>query len=601
MLLAELTTYEKRFRTENARRQIPVPVPPSGYQLQPIKGIVELSAAGQMIAIHMQDGGTGRTDRGKLMAAPDLVRSSGIKAKLLADNAEYALGLARKSGDKQVALRHAAFLTQIEECLAVTSLHELETLLGFLRNVTASELTSYLWPEFDPAVNITFTVGGVLLINEPAVQKYWASVAQADAEGVRPVTISSAISGKVGPVIMKEPVKIKGIPGGQTSGMNFISANADAFSSYGLGNIGCAPVAFDEAEAYANALNRLLGDQKNRIRLGGIAYVFWTRSGETPPVSDALMNPPGTILIDLSADAVPSIQRKSRPEQVRDVIRGIWTGAGRQEIEAEEFFAAGLSASGARVAVRSYLKSTVKDVLSRLADFYLAQELMGRNPSDPPLYGLYALAGGLYMDLQKEGTPQDLTALLNFALSGTRLPHTFLQRLAGRNRAERRVTRPRAVLAKMTLISRGVIEMGTLDRLDLDHESSAYQLGRLLAVVEDVQTSVMRANATVVDRFYGSLSTTPRAVWGRLMQGAQPHLARLRKDNPGAYLAKQRMLEEVNSRISPDAIPNVLSLEEQALFSLGYYHQRAKISQDIQAAMAARENARASAEEGEAK
>lgn len=131
--------------------------------------------------------------------------------------------------------------------------------------------------------------------------------------------------------------------------------------------------------------------------------------------------------------------------------------------------------------------------------------------------------------------------------------------------------------------------MGSLEELDTSYPAVAYQLGRLLAVLDDIQGSVMKANATLVDRFYGSMSTTPKAVWGRLVQGSQPHLAKLRKERPGAYIAKQGLLEEVNSRIRPDEIPAVLSLEEQALFSLGYYHQRASISREIRAAKVAKE------------
>jgi hypothetical protein len=53
----------------------------------------------------------------------------------------------------------------------------------------------------------------------------------------------------------------------------------------------------------------------------------------------------------------------------------------------------------------------------------------------------------------------------------------------------------------------------------------------------------------------------------------QPHLSKLERDRPGTARALQTQMEEILSGIP--AIPRTLSLEDQAYFSLGYYHQRA--------------------------
>ena len=110
--------------------------------------------------------------------------------------------------------------------------------------------------------------------------------------------------------------------------------------------------------------------------------------------------------------------------------------------------------------------------------------------------------------------------------------------------------------------------------LESAHPSPAYHCGRLLAILESVQRAALGSvNATIVDRFYGAASATPSTVFGALLRGAQPHLAKLKRDRPGAHVNLQRRLEEVCSRI--DDWPATLPLKEQALFSLGYYHQRA--------------------------
>lgn len=111
-------------------------------------------------------------------------------------------------------------------------------------------------------------------------------------------------------------------------------------------------------------------------------------------------------------------------------------------------------------------------------------------------------------------------------------------------------------------------------KLDPDHPSDGYQCGRLLAVLEDVQRlAIPGINATIVDRFFGTASATPIAVFARLVRGAQPHLSKLKRDRAGAYIALQQRLEEIQGRLS--GYPRTLNLEEQGLFALGYYHQRA--------------------------
>ena len=68
----------------------------------------------------------------------------------------------------------------------------------------------------------------------------------------------------------------------------------------------------------------------------------------------------------------------------------------------------------------------------------------------------------------------------------------------------------------------------------------------------------------------------PASVFGRLLKGVKPHLAKLQRDNRGAHYAIQARLEDILSLLpAREAFPRTLNLEQQGLFSLGYYHQRA--------------------------
>jgi CRISPR-associated protein Csd1 len=120
-------------------------------------------------------------------------------------------------------------------------------------------------------------------------------------------------------------------------------------------------------------------------------------------------------------------------------------------------------------------------------------------------------------------------------------------------------------------------------QLDPTSASRAYLCGRLLAVLEEIQrAAIPGAKATIVDRFFGTASSAPASVFGRLMRGAQPHLSKLERDNKGAYGRLQRSLEEVTAGLK--SFPRTLTLEEQGLFSLGYYHQRAHDRAEAKAA-----------------
>jgi CRISPR-associated protein Csd1 len=99
----------------------------------------------------------------------------------------------------------------------------------------------------------------------------------------------------------------------------------------------------------------------------------------------------------------------------------------------------------------------------------------------------------------------------------------------------------------------------------------AYKCGRLLAVIERIQSlAIGNPNATLTDRYYGSASTAPASVFGVLLRLTQPHLSKLRKQREGLAIFLESTLQDA----MPDRFPTTLSLTEQGLFALGYYHQR---------------------------
>ena len=110
-----------------------------------------------------------------------------------------------------------------------------------------------------------------------------------------------------------------------------------------------------------------------------------------------------------------------------------------------------------------------------------------------------------------------------------------------RNRAEQRITRSRAVLIKMVLLSQQLkAEDESMAKLDSENRDPGYLCGRLLAVLEAIQTEAAKPrklNSTIVDRFYGTASSAPASVFSTLLRLARAHLGKLRKEKPGTYNA----------------------------------------------------------------
>lgn len=532
---------------------------PPMYGLPRIKYVVALDEEGGHPTIVTLSGGEGGVrDRGLEMFAPNLVRSVAIKPKLLADNAEYALGWSREGGDAaKVAARHAAFVDLARDCAAATGNRDVATVVRFLEGPDLAELAR---PEdFGPTANVTFEVAGRRPIDAPDIQGYWARKMGPDEAAAGADLAECLVCGRLAPPVERLQFKIKGIPGGQTSGTALISANAPAFESYGLEASRVAPICDSCAERFSKGLNDLLSREANHRRLGGVVYVFWTREEHPFSVIGAFDDP--------------------QPERVNALIASFARGDGALvDFDPTPFYAVALAGSGGRVAIRDWIDTTIGQVQRNFARYFQLQRIVTRDGAAPRYAPLWALIRAAQRTGSKEDAPIAIPrALLRLALAGGPLPTWLLATVLRRVAAEQGVSPTQAMLIKMVLASqRAPGHEEDLMELDRGEQSPAYLCGRLLAVLDAVQYAALGPrNATVIDRFFGTASTAPGSVFPRLVRGAEPHLAKLRR-NPrryGAYVALDRRLCEVLERL--DAFPRTLTVPEQGLFVLGFYHQRA--------------------------
>src|SRR6266568_3011934 len=101
---------------------VPEEQTPPMYERQRVRYVVDLDADGRYLnVVDLATETTGQEARGPLLVGPKVARTVAIRANLMLDNVEYALGLAReKSPPAKVRQRHAAFVEQVRRCAADT-------------------------------------------------------------------------------------------------------------------------------------------------------------------------------------------------------------------------------------------------------------------------------------------------------------------------------------------------------------------------------------------------------------------------------------------------------------------------------------------------
>ncbi|MGQ9697398.1 MAG: type I-C CRISPR-associated protein Cas8c/Csd1, partial [Armatimonadota bacterium] len=477
------------------------------------------------------------------MFAPYVVgRTSGIEPALLVDVPAYVLGV---MDPKRGQEKHRKFVELVEECAEKTQLASVQAVLSFLR--------SHQYP--DPPADmgegdlVTFRVDGDLPIDHPDVRSFWEA-RTAGSEYVK----QCLICGRTVPVEKNLPVKIKGIPGGQPSGTQIVSANDPAYESYGLERSVTSPICRGCGERFGKALNALISDEERHLRVGSLIYVFW--SVDAPmfsPVSWLSMPDPGL---------------------VKKLITSYATAQQVELGDEAPFYATALSASGGRAIVRDWLETTIGSVKASLARWFELQSIVNWDGSEGPYLGIWALAVSLYRKTDDIPTwvPRELVMA---ALHGHLLANAVMSIAVRRVQATGKVTHPQAALLKAVLAQHmRSEEANRMTELDATNKTPAYLCGRLMAVLEAVQRqAVPGIKSTVMDRFFGTASSAPASVFGTLLRSAQAHLGKLRKTNEAAYHALQVRIESILADL--DQFPTALTLTEQALFCLGYYHQRA--------------------------
>jgi CRISPR-associated protein Csd1 len=377
-------------------------------------------------------------------------------------------------------------------------------------------------------------------------------------------------------------LKITGLSdvGGLPAGDVISSFDKESFGHFNFSQGENAAMSEEMVKTFTDALNHLI--QRKSVRLAETKVVYWYSkpvSDEDDVIKDLFA---GTELEDDNTEAdskivtAPSMQEVASSEsKARKLLESIRAGE-RTDLANCEFFAVTLSGNSGRVVIRDWMQGRFQDIAENIDAWFSDLTIVSRDGRAVLSRHKFAavLASGV-RDLKDVPSPT-VASLWRCALQRQPIPNSLMAQTLQRVRIDI-IQDQSARHARLGLLrafcnrNPGVPSMNAEFDEAVDHP--AYLSGRIMALLASIQEAALgKVGAGVVQRYYAAASATPALVLGRLVRTAQ--IAHLPKLEGGLQHFFESQMTETWGRLK-SAPPTTLSLEEQTLFAMGYYHQQA--------------------------
>jgi CRISPR-associated protein Csd1 len=588
-------------------------VAPPGYSAANVSFSLNLSSQGELLDIlpftsKLFDGKKERERSYRRLVVPEQVkRSSGVSPNYLCDNAAYVIGVSKNDAEKPQYCqeRFEAFRQHNIELLAKANSNVAHAVIAFMNAhdpqtarrhpVISRQLESLL-----QGGNLVFWVEGQSALEDPEIRRVWEEY----RSGEDAVTMQCLVTGDREPIARLHP-SIQGVRDANPTGASLVGFNERAYESYNRikGQGLNSPTSQRVASGYGVALNYLLSSQNpnRKIHLGDMTVVYWAESEDKryPSAFAALITPE---YLEVQPATGASGQREAEAkmsEVAAKVQRGqpLDAVALRAGLDSTtRFYVLGLAPNAARLAVRLFLTEPFGNIVERLLLHYADMKIQKEFPSQPDylspfrilaecvspkvtrrddeLKSSWGLLGGALMRSILTGTPYPeglYAAIIN------RIRHDSDEERDDGKRRNVKINYARAAFVKAHLLrkyrhrARNPFQEALTMSLNEAYTYPAYVLGRLFAVLEKVQKEAIgNVNASIQDRYFTSACATPASVFPTLLRLSHHHIA---KADYG--YASDRCIQELLQLLEAKPFPTRLTLDEQGVFVLGYYHQRA--------------------------
>ena len=173
----------------------------------------------------------------------------------------------------------------------------------------------------------------------------------------------------------------------------------------------------------------------------------------------------------------------------------------------------GISPNNARLSISFYEVNSFEYFIKRLADHYNNLNIVGNTEPIPIWSILYETIPKASKD--KKVSPVLSKSLMNSIFTGGLYPASLYNAMIMRVRADRYINYKRAAIIKAYLIRKykiSKIKEEISVSLNENSASTAYQLGRLFAVLEKAQKEAIGITS-IKDRYFTSASASPASVF----------------------------------------------------------------------------------------
>ena len=554
-----------------------------GWSMVKVSWGLELTPEGQIRRLWPLESADAKgKKRPQLIKLPAQTKKTvGVVSNFLCENSSYILGRDNKGKPerslecfKACAARHREILTEVEHPMA-------KAILRFFAgwDPQTAEENAVLAPEWEEILkggNLVFCMDGVYAQDVPEIAQAWD---EAYADDEKAEMGRCLVTGQKAPVAILHP-SIKGIVGAQSSGAALVSFNAPSLESFGKddrdkqGQGRNAPVSTYAAFAYTEALNYLLREPAYHSRLGDTTLIYWAE-GAKEEYSSAMA---GMMFSD-----------NMEQEDLKDVMEALSSGKtvlwNKLPLNPDNrFYILGIAPNAARLAVRFFLQNTFGSFAANLDRHQKRLEIVRPAFDEREGLSVWSLLRETANPNSRDKKPPEplVSALMRAVLMNTPYPAELFIQTEIRLRAEHEVSRGKAAILKAYLL-RNVVELNPDNhpykevlQVQLNENTTylPYRLGRLFAVLEALQLKANPGiNATIKDRYFNSACATPAVVFPTLVRLAQNHLNKL---DGGIKVYYDKMITGLFNAVE-ESYPVRLSLQDQGIFQIGYYHQKKKL------------------------
>lgn len=507
-------------------------------------------------------------------------RAVGIKSNFLCENSSYVFGIDNKGKPERSKGCFEAFKRLHIEVLQNVNNDTAKAVINYVakwdidKAIGHPALVEYS-EELLTAANFVFKVnGGEFVHRNKEIRKAWEYYKSSSDSTSK---LQCLITGKESSISRLHP-SIKGIRGAQSSGGSIVSFNDRAYESYGRDKQQGlnAPVSEYATFAYTTVLNYLLADNLHNLYLGDATIVFWAESPKKIYQDfmsiyingGAINNDEGFVKDEVAAREVKAVFEKIAQGNPIDDLSDAFN-------EKTKFYILAISPNAARLAIRFFITNSFGEYVKKMALHYQNMRIEKQYDSEPDAVPLWRILNETVSPKanDKAAAPLLAGAALKAILTGSTYPESLFNSIMLRIKVEKDINYYNVSIIKGYLL-RNTNKFKEVLTVSLNEQSinKAYIFGRLFAVLEKAQQDANPGIiATIKDRYFTSACATPASVFPVLLRLSQHHISKAEY----GYTSDKRIagiLERLD--IANNPFPSNLSLDEQGVFILGYYHQR---------------------------